>query len=71
MNFPNSVVRHVFATVALLLRCMAYVDTQETDCCNERGTLAVLGALYIYCNHAFFTTRRVVRDNVTLLYFIY
>src|SRR5262249_6590237 len=25
MNFPNSVVRHVFATVVLLLRCMAYV----------------------------------------------
>jgi len=36
MIFPNSVVRHVFATVVLLLRCMAYVPHRFPNNCNDR-----------------------------------
>src|SRR4029453_9851450 len=36
MNLPYSVVRHVFATVALILRCMAYVPIRFPDDCNDR-----------------------------------
>ena len=34
MNFPNSVVRHVFATVVLFFRCMAYVPHRFPNNCN-------------------------------------
>src|SRR5262245_24759732 len=37
MNLPNSVVRHVFATVVLLLRCMAYVPHRFPNNCDDRG----------------------------------
>jgi len=36
MNFPNSVVRHVFATVALIFRCMAYVPESFPNHCDDR-----------------------------------
>ena len=36
MNFPHSVVRHVFATVVLLLRCMTYVPHRFPNNCNDR-----------------------------------
>ena len=36
MNLPNSVVGHVFATVALIFRCMAYVPLRFADHCNDR-----------------------------------
>ena len=36
MNFPNSVVRHVLSTVALLFRCMAYVPERFPNNCNDR-----------------------------------
>src|SRR5260370_25441409 len=36
MNFPHSVVRHVFATVALIFRCVAYVPERFPNNCNDR-----------------------------------
>src|SRR5215831_14828709 len=36
MNFPNSVVRHVLSTVALIFRCMAYVPERFPNNCNDR-----------------------------------
>jgi hypothetical protein len=36
MNFPDSVVRHVSATVALIFRCMAYVPVRFPNNCNHR-----------------------------------
>src|SRR5262249_28774031 len=36
MNFPHSIVRHVFAMVVLLLRCMAYVPHRLPNNCNDR-----------------------------------
>jgi hypothetical protein len=36
MNFPHGVVRHVFATVALIFRCMAYVPVRFPNNCNDR-----------------------------------
>jgi hypothetical protein len=35
MNFPNSVVRHVFATVVLIFRSMAYIPERFADHCND------------------------------------
>src|SRR6516165_4834732 len=36
MNFPNSVVRHVSATVSLIFRCMAYIPVRFADHCDDR-----------------------------------
>src|SRR5262245_38975774 len=36
MNFPNSVVRHVLSTVALIFRSMAYIPERFADHCNDR-----------------------------------
>ena len=36
MYFPNSVVRHVLSTVALIFRCMAYVPVRFPNNCNDR-----------------------------------
>src|SRR5262245_51735730 len=36
MNLPHSVVRHVFATVALIFRSMTYVPERFPDHCNDR-----------------------------------
>src|ERR1700756_2211337 len=36
MNLPDSVIRHVFATVALIFRCMAYVPERFPNNCNDR-----------------------------------
>src|SRR5215471_12811439 len=36
MNFQHSVVRHVFAAVVLLFRCMAYVPHRFPNNCNDR-----------------------------------
>src|SRR5882724_7853387 len=36
MNLPNSVVRHVFSTVVLIFRCMAYIPVRFADHRNDR-----------------------------------
>src|ERR1700745_902905 len=36
MDFPHGVVRHVFATVALIFRCVAHVPERFPDNCNDR-----------------------------------
>src|SRR5246127_938727 len=36
MNLPDSVVRHVFSTVALIFRCMTYVPKRFPNNCNDR-----------------------------------
>ena len=36
MNFPHRVVRHVFATIALIFRSMAYVPVRFPNNCNDR-----------------------------------
>src|SRR4029450_12740229 len=36
MNLPNSVVRHVLSTVALIFRSMAYIPERFADHCNDR-----------------------------------
>ena len=36
MNLPNSVVRHVFATVVLLFGSMAYVPERFPNNCDDR-----------------------------------
>src|SRR5262245_47924345 len=36
MNLPNSVVRHILSTVALIFRSMAYVPERFADHCNDR-----------------------------------
>src|SRR5262249_52446163 len=36
VNFPNGVVRHVLATVALIFRRMAYVPKRFPNNCNDR-----------------------------------
>src|SRR5262249_45083032 len=35
MNFPDSVIRYVFATVALIFRCMAHVNPDLVVCDND------------------------------------
>jgi hypothetical protein len=36
MNLPDSVIRHVLSTVALIFRCMAYVPERFPNNCNDR-----------------------------------
>src|SRR5262249_61717808 len=36
MNLPHNVVRHVFATIALIFRCMAYVPHRFPNNGNDR-----------------------------------
>src|SRR5215475_1811689 len=36
MNFPHSVVRHVFPLVPLIFRCMAYLPHRFPNDCNDR-----------------------------------
>src|SRR5215470_14149933 len=36
MNLPNSVVRHVLSTVALIFRSMTYIPERFADHCNDR-----------------------------------
>src|SRR6516165_4921663 len=36
VNLPNSVVRHVLSTVALIFRSMAYIPECFADHCNDR-----------------------------------
>src|SRR5215472_7602222 len=36
VNLPNSIVRHVLSTVALIFRSMAYIPERFADHCNDR-----------------------------------
>ena len=55
MNLPNSVVRHVLSTVALIFRGMAYIPECFADHCDDRRLIDVqlLGGAVSNLNDAF------------------
>ena len=60
MNFPHSVVRHVFATVALIFRSMAYVPVRFPNNCDDRSASSQCQCEK-NCEHSAMAERRLLK----------